>query len=679
MTSNSGKESVVMRTVNKILSVILSVCIVACAVIAVSAGSTGGSGTDFVKDPVSDVFGTVTANDSFSDAVTEAKNVDENEKKSDGSDMIEAISEKDPTGEKSNGVTVPEAKSDVTKNVSEQAAEETREGGVPNGVKNVTSNGVVYANSYEQEAIFNTEDTSELFLHTYSDSFFSSTDSSAYLLSSESRGAIVCEISHKSLSAGAYKLRLYMKYSPNGDGKTFDWRLINELETTAAGGTFKTAETGVYAGTYKAVVTCLNKNVPDKEYTVLFRFIENGGYETECNDTATRYNEIAPGQTVKGSASYFSDSKDIDWYMFRVYENGAVTFTFDHEKKDLPSVCWKITVYDENGNELYSDNSYFSTESLRSGRIGVQKGCYYIKVENRVYYDVTYSLKLHRYTDLPYESEYNDTAECANTITAGVSVTGEISSRSSGSDTDWYKLVLTENGYCVFSLTHAADETEKKNVQDGDTPKYGWRITVKNGNDTLYSAITSWDETGTESPEIGLGAGTYLIKIDSIDLYRNSTPYTLTASFEPSSSWESEPNGTFETADALLPNTAKTGTTSSFETGDRDDDYYVFTLTEKSRVAVSLSHEAVPAADKSIYIFGLYNSSHGKVALTDEKGVPLQTSGANPVYSKSSFGDGRAVYAYATLDAGTYYVKVNTGLQYESIRYNLILTVSEVK
>lgn len=668
-----------MRAVNKALSVILSICILVGAAAFVSAEITGG---------------TVTVLPGSSPSKTDKTADDRQQAFSAGNRDVTVASTSDPVSAvtQTDADFADESNSDtsVGKNQISNSAEN-----VPNidfdipaqsqmpissDSENVSPKPTqVRAYSRDINAEFNGEDASETFKHTYSDSFFSSSDSTSYILTAKTRGAVICELKHEKLSAGAYKMRLYMKYSPNGDGKSEAWRLINELETTAAGGMFRSAEIGVAAGTYKAVVTCLNQNVPDREYIASFVLIEGTDYEIEYNDTVTRYNEIAAGQTVKGSASYFSDGKDCDWYLFRSYGNSAVSFTFDHEKKDLASVCWKIRVFDSDGNEIYSDNSYFSTESLRSGKIGVKKGCYFIEIENRVYSDATYSLKLYKYSDLPYESEINDTQAHANEIRLGTAVTGELSSRSSGSDIDWYRFTLTENGACRFTFSHEPDANEIKNVLNGSTPKNGWRITVISGGKTVYSGVSSWDISTVVSPEIGLGAGTYYVKIDSTDLYHNKTPYTLNVSFEASSSsWEQEPNGTFETADTLVSGNPKYGTISSFENGDRDDDYYVFTVTKRSRVSVSLEHDAVPYSEKNIFIFGLYDSSRSRVALSDEKGLPLLTSGSRPVYSISSFSDGKPVYAYAMLAPGTYYVKVTPGLQYESMRYKLTLMTTEV-
>ncbi len=534
----------------------------------------------------------------------------------------------------------------------------------------------------EIHAEFSDGGTGDLFNnnHTYSGSFASSSESDTYILTAKTRGAIVCELTHGKLSAGAYRVRLYMKYSTNGDGSDEAWRLINELETTAADGKYTTSETGVLPGIYKAVVSCLNKNTPDKEYTASFVFIESNEYECEYNDTMTRYNEISAGQDVKGSASYFSSGKDCDWYMFRVYENSAMSFVFEHEKKDLTSVCWIISVYDADGNELYSDNSYFSTESLRSGKIGMQKGCYFVKIESRVYNSATYSLKIYKNTDTAYESESNDTRESANAIKAGTAVTGELSSRSSGSDIDFYKLTLAESGICRFVFSHEPDADEVKSVNEGESPKNGWRITVTDANGTaIYSGLSSWDSSETKSPELGLGEGIYYVQIDSENLRHNKTPYTLNVSFESSSAWEQEPNGTFETADRLLSSTAKSGTISSFENGDSDSDYYYFTVTDTCRVTVALNHGAVVGKNYSIFEFGLYSSSHEKVALTDERGLQKKTKNNEPVYTESSFGAGKAAYAYATLEPGTYYVKVTAGKQYDSMRYKLTFTTEVTK
>lgn len=645
-----------MKTVNSVLSVVLSACIIMSAVVFVSADMHS------VRYKKSSDYKTAS--------------------------VFEADSEESDTA-----TDYIFGRSDIKNNVSfdETETESRFAHNVSADVASGDGNGEKFENNEEMPFVDKKSETgagelasytlgseiNAIFDYEYSDTIYSVGSHKDYIYKADGRGAVTCKITHDGLSAGGFIVRLYMRYSPNGDGAEYAWRLINELETTSEGKTYKSALIGIAAGTYKAVVSCLNDSVPDKSYTLELSFTDGTDFETEYNDTVTRYNEIIPGKSVRGSASYFSDGKDYDWYMFRVYEDGAVTFTFDHEVKNLATVCWKITVFDSDGNEIYSDNSYFSTATRRSGRIGVEKGCYYICVENRVYYDATYTLTLRRYTELPYESEYNDTRDRADVITPGVLVTGELSSRSSGSDIDWFKFTLTQSGVCTFSFEHKADDDEIKNVLDGQAPKNGWRMTVMSESGAaVYSAVSSWDETGKLSPLVGLAAGTYYIKVDSADLYHNSTPYTVDVSYDSSNSWEHEPNGTYQTADALTPFVPIYASLSSFE-ADYDTDWFSFTVDKTSRVSVELGHDA-GFDGSNIFMFGIYDSSLNRVALTDENGNALLGSGGRPVYSVSSFRNTKSVYAYGTLEPGTYYVKVVPGLYYDSMRFSITLTVSEV-
>lgn len=643
-----------MRTVHRVSAIVLSICILIGAAVFVSAG-IGANKTVLPSN--------IKTTDSDSAAEADTTQATENSTKTfsqEDDSHFDSDENGSPVSVGENGsvskIGAGSTQVTVSENSSNGIAAQNNKISIRSQVSATKAvNETNDKNSEEAQFDYNDSDDDSIFAKSYSRIFTSSSDSYTYFLTAEKRGAIICKLKHDALSAGGYKMCLYIKYSPNGDGNGEAWRLINELETTAAAGKYTSAEIGVSAGSYKAVVSCLNQNVPDKEYTASFVFKESSEYECEYNDTVTRYNEITAGQTVKGSASYFSSGKDCDWYMFRVYENSAMSFVFEHEKKDLTSVCWIISVYDADGNELYSDNSYFSTESLRSGKIGMQKGCYFIKIESRVYNAATYSLKIYKDTDAAYESECNDTRESANAIKADTAVTGELSSRSSGSDTDYYKLTLTESGICRFVFSHEPDADEVKNVLNGDLPKNGWRITVTDANSAaIYSCLSSWDSSETKSPEIGLGAGTYYVKIDSTDLYYSKTPYTLNASFESSSSWEQEPNGTFETANGI--DSVVNGTISF----DEDTDCYRFTVTDESKVLITLKHETCVSGENSIFKFGLY----------DENGKELCI--------KESYGTDKTVSAEAyNLSNGTYCIKVTAGTKYESIKYGLSLEVTK--
>lgn len=647
-----------MKRFSSAVSVLLSICVFCSAIVLVSAGMlTGVTKDGYIGDHTSAVILPSVSN------VEVGSSVSEKNGEADTAPTVFTKNDKLPI--------VPDnsVPSDIQKdNDTVLTNSEAKKAPVFNSALPVNT---AFSSVYESV-------TDAVFDYEYTDSIYSVNHAEAYRLIPDGRGTVTVKLSHDSLSAGAFKASLYVRYSPNGDGKDYSWRLLNELETTARGGTYKSAPIGVMPGKYKVVVSCLNNNVPDKAFTIEFLFSDSTDFEVEYNDTFTRYNEIIPGRAVRGSASYFSDGKDYDWYMFRVYNDGAVTFTFDHPTKDLPTVCWKITVYDSDMNEIYSDNSYFSTASRRLGKIGVQKGCYYICVENRVYFDAVYTLTVRRYSDLPYESEYNDTKEKANIINMGVPITGELSSRSSGSDVDWFKFTLADDGYCVFDFEHEADKTEIENVQNGHAPKNGWRFTVMTQNGaSVYGTISTWDMSKTTSPQIGLGAGEYYIKVDSEDLYHNTAPYTIGVVFEKSKLWEKETNNTFRTANELAAFVPVNATLSSFE-ADFDTDWFVFEISKKGMVTVELGHE--PGFDGSnIFSFSLYDSSLGRISLTDEKGNALLGSGNTPVYSVSSFRNQKSSYAYCTLAPGKYYVKVVPGLYYDSMPYTITYTFTEVE
>lgn len=649
---------------NAILSVLLSVCILFGAVKYVSAEIlTGEADRSTEKSDVPDSIG--------SENSAAGKNTDgefslsENTKNSVLPDIEKA--EETPKNASVNASEKTVAAAENGNDDAENKKNGTESVKIP--VKSKSAEYYSLAEHSEEDALFDDFD--------YTKQFYTAADTAAYILRTNGRGMISVKISHDKLSGGAYKVLLYMQYSPNGDGKSYDWRLINELNTTAAGGVFKTPGIGVGSGKFKAVVKCLNSAVPDKAYTVRFSFSARSDCEVEYNDTAARYNEIFPGKTIYGSASYLTESKDCDWYMFRVYGKEAVMLTFEHETEDTPTVCWKITVYDINGNEIYSDNSYFSSKTRNSGRIGVEKGCYFIKVENRVYYDASYSLTVRRMTDLPYESEYNDTRECANAVTLGVPVSGELSERFSGSDKDWYKFTVEKDGYCTFSFSHKCDADEITRVRDGGIPKSGWRITVyASSGETVYSAVSAWHEESTAvSPDIGLAPGDYYVLVDSDGLYHSANPYTLAVDFTGASSWEHEPNNSPSAADTLVPYTPINASLSSFEAG-YDTDWFSFTVTEKTLVTVQLDHELFHDAG-SYFTLGIYDSEMNKAELTDEKGQPLLDSSLRPVYSVSSFGNQKSTYANSILKPGTYYVRVIPGTKYNTMRYSLTLILSE--
>ncbi len=477
-----------------------------------------------------------------------------------------------------------------------------------------------------------------------------------YTFSVETRAMFRYSVIHDELAGVAgWTVTLYQEYLINGEGDEMGYRAVNVLNTTASSTRDTSPALGLAGGKYRLVVT-KGLAYSDTPYKLSVELVEGSEYEIECNDNIYRYTELYSSAAVKGSASYFTDRQDDDYYMFRMYSDGFVELKFEHPPvSDKTSVCWQVVFFAEDGTKLYSVNSLFTDELLKSGAIGLDAGNYFVLVRNRVYTDITYSLTLSRTGGLGYENEMNDSPETANDVTFQSTVTGVVSSKINGIDRDYFRLTVPENGVLMTEFAHepSADDADKN----------GWNVRILSEDLTvIYSSISAWGDDVITSSPIGLGKGTYYVLIDSESLYLNSARYYLTVDFEADEYCESELNDTVGTADVLSADTPVTGQLAERGT-DYDFDYYTFTVDTPGDVTVTFSHEIL-SYSRNIFVFTLLDSEGEAVAFYEE-GAEGRT--AVDVSSDIDITEAH----YKSLPAGRYYIRVATGLFFDKIEYQI--------
>ncbi len=476
-----------------------------------------------------------------------------------------------------------------------------------------------------------------------------------YTFTAEKRAMFRYTFTHDApMTTEGWEISLYCEYFLNGDGGETAFRLVDTRRTSVLT-VDKSPELGLSPGNYRLVVK--KGNLFDgKTYKIEAELSETADYEIECNDNIYRYTEIYSSAPVKGSASCFPDRQDEDYYLLRMYEDGFIDLKFEHPAvKDKVSVCWQVLLFAEDGTCLYSANSLFTDTITRSGKIGLLKGNYYILIRNRVYADMTYTLTLSRTDNTDYENEKNDTEETANLIGIGSTVTGTVASQINGIDRDYFKFNIPSNGTVVLDFAHEP-------IPDSHD-KNGWNIILldEHGN-MLYRGLSAWADDVTVSSPVGLGKGTYYIRIDSENLHLNSEKYFLTVSFTEDTSTETEFNNSFETADMLMEHTPVTGNLSERDT-DYDTDFFMFEIGESSDITIEFTHEEL-SVSREIFNLTLYDYNFSPVAVYSETG-----EGETVIKSLSDSEKTQAVYK--NLPSGKYYVKVSSGIFYSEIQYSL--------
>lgn len=483
------------------------------------------------------------------------------------------------------------------------------------------------------------------------DSLPSIVSKKVYTFSVSDRGAIIYAFNHMENTEKncLWYITLYEEYSPDGTGKTVDYRAINRVSYEKVGTGVKSSAIGVLPGNYRLEVECISGYTEDK-YNIIIGFAENFYYEAEPNDTASRYNELPLNRTVNGSASILpGGTADVDTYLFRITEKGYTVLYFEHENDDenvKDTVAWRITLTDENGNEYFYTSAKMEKTTINSGIMGLPEGYYYVTVSSHIYSNVSYSLNVSFTQDSAIENELNETAETADTIGINTEKVGSITSRYSASDRDYFAFTMENDGFVVVDFIHEAVSDDKD----------GWNVSVLDAEGKIiFSSVSKWNRAIMQSPNIGLTKGDYFIKIDSDNLYHNSMVYRLILLTVQNTNWETEPNNTPGDADILEIGNTVNGT--MIETGvDYDRDWYRVSVSEERELDISFGHIKTDEPDKEGWI----------VSMLDING--------NVLYNMSLDWDEEEKSFSTKVVPGEYYILIETGLYFNSNRY--ILTVN---
>lgn len=497
-----------------------------------------------------------------------------------------------------------------------------------------------------------TKETDMVSGETYTDALRTAQDIHRYHFTVPERGMVYYTLTFPSrLNLSGCEARLYRIYYKNGVGGETGLRLLNTLYTYAADGGGTSSKIGVLPGEY--CITVSSGDVTELgDYTLQMQFSARTDYEIEFNDTPTRYTELSSGVQLRGSACYREDGTDTDWYLFRMYRSGAIALKFRHTTGKLLTTAFKVTLYNERFEEIYTGLSPFNLGTLNSGTLGAEPGIYYVCVENRVFYEGDYGLTLTAVTGSDYETEPNDTAEDACFLASDTPVTGALTAKDGLADKDWYCGTLDEPGFVQLTLSAAGG---------GEGEKQILRLTLRTAaGETVYAGLLNDAETETVTPEIGLSAGDFYVQIDNEDLYLYKGDYTLAYTFSPAAYAETEPNDALSRANVLPQKTVLTGTVTDGAHG-YDTDYYRITPESPMRFVLRFTHsEQVQTG--TVYTLELLRSDGAAVAAADGRkyfDVPADQAETAVPYS---------------LPAGTYYVKISAGLFADSGRYTISYT-----
>ena len=444
---------------------------------------------------------------------------------------------------------------------------------------------------------------------------------------------------------------------------------------------------GLNAGTYtvqivsgyKALEQHENRGYSNEEYTLTLHIQQDGGWESEPNNTLENADSLALNSSVKGRLNYvdlcyntyaYDEGSDCDWYTFEVTKSGYIQIDFsrpyaEHNKFKI----WKLDLYDSYSpiSNLIYTQSFTSSETVSDNvvshllNLGLEKGTYRLRIRSDyeaglypedVKYDymkAEYTLTLNFTPDDYWESELNDTVETADEIQPNIPISGNLRTKN---DVDYYTVTVPEDGYCSFTFAHDWMDSVKGywcvSMYDVATPKANninnsyWYFSGKTDDSSVVVSQTtkSW----------GIPKGTYILKVSVYDSNYSDLDYKLTLDFTASNSWETEPNDTIANADPLSLNSSIYGYIIKYDTAD----CFTFTLDKEETVVLDFIRPNIES-----------NLDCWKMTITDSA-LPK----ANQVYSGSFKGnESISSTGELVLAAGTYNVMLTetsgSGVNYE--------------
>lgn len=279
------------------------------------------------------------------------------------------------------------------------------------------------------------------------------------------------------------------------------------------------------AGTYFLKVTGFEYSTyfgSTGSYTIQTSFVSANSNETEPNnsvDQAKRNNSVSIGSTIKGQ---IAENDRYDFHKFVLSRAGRITF-------DITSYMqyYCLIVYDATGTELwYTDhNEYNSTVGFRQDvySLDLLAGTYYLKVtgyEYAEYYASTgnYSIKTSFASANATESEPNNSASQAETISLGETIKGQIA---------------INDRYDFFKFTLSS--SVKLNIHMISYMQY-YTLHIYNtaGKELWYRDRNEYNETAgfrEDTHTVDLSSGIYYLKVTGYkynDYYASTGNYTLT-------------------------------------------------------------------------------------------------------------------------------------------------------
>ena len=154
---------------------------------------------------------------------------------------------------------------------------------------------------------------------------------------------------------------------------------------------------GLEPGTYYVCIDGDSMYYNSASYGVKWVFTADGKFETEPNGSLEQAEDVAIGEYYGGAIISSDVSYDEDYYRFTVDTDTNLCVEFSHEKLKGSSVCWNISILDEEGNVITTSYSALNQNYVISKIVSVSAGTYYVKIETGMYgSEIPYQFRIKR-------------------------------------------------------------------------------------------------------------------------------------------------------------------------------------------------------------------------------------------------------------------------------------------
>ena len=372
--------------------------------------------------------------------------------------------------------------------------------------------------------------------------------------------------------------------------------------------------------------------------------------ETEDNNSYEKVDTFEIGKEIKG---VLATEGDIDYFTFKAAKTGLAKLTFKHNAvAGAVGSYFTVKAEDSGKNKVAEITSAGTSTSDTVEFLVIANASYYVVIEKGVVCDTTLNYTFNVAVDdsITSETEPNNTADAATALALtvpGAAPKFYYGSVGVGEDkADFYKIAVPKNG--VINLYLYNDFSPKSNV----TATLKTYVEGSDGTQSL-SAVTSISMTAAEASKIGpsvcVPAGNYFLVVEGEGSYRTR------AYFREASGTETEINDSAAQADKITIGTTYKATID--ETGDTD--YFEFTA---------------PADNKGFDInFKATSNGQWNVRLLNTNKEAI----AETLEVKATAASKTAKLETKPLAAGTYYIEVKAGTEFNSDIYEISVTAKE--